>query len=93
MVRLNKNICIRCPSRIFLDLVIAISKAIHMIRYEEVDPSRFNDELKDMYSWSNVAERTEKVRMLKKETAAQHDSLWEGIVFPDKHHLLTLIIT
>ncbi|ORY92986.1 phosphatidylinositol N-acetylglucosaminyltransferase GPI3 subunit [Syncephalastrum racemosum] len=43
------------------DLVIAISKAIHMIRYEEVDPSRFNDELKDMYSWSNVAERTEKV--------------------------------
>lgn len=32
-----------------------------MIRYEEVDPSRFNDELKDMYSWSNVAERTERV--------------------------------
>ena len=65
----------------FLDLVIAISKAIHMIRYEEVDPSRFNDELKDMYSWSNVAERTEKVIMLKKETTAQHDSLWEGIIF------------
>ncbi|KAJ8660306.1 hypothetical protein O0I10_003763 [Lichtheimia ornata] len=43
------------------DLVLAISKAIHMIRYEEVDPSRFNDELKDMYSWSNVAERTERV--------------------------------
>ncbi|KAI9322449.1 hypothetical protein BX666DRAFT_2022925 [Dichotomocladium elegans] len=43
------------------DLVIAISKAVHMIRYDEVDPSRFNDELKDMYSWSNVAERTEKV--------------------------------
>lgn len=44
------------------DLVIALSKAIHMIRFDEVDPSRFNDELKDMYSWSNVAERTEKVK-------------------------------
>ncbi|KAI8144473.1 GlcNAc transferase [Fennellomyces sp. T-0311] len=50
------------------DMVIAISKAIHMIRYEEVDPSRFNDELKDMYSWSNVAERTEKVYDLISQT-------------------------
>lgn len=32
-----------------------------MLRLKEVDPSQFNDELKDMYSWSNVAERTEKV--------------------------------
>ena len=52
-----------------------------MIRYEEVKPSRFNDELKDMYSWSNVAERTEKVGMLKKEITAQHDSLWESSIF------------
>ncbi|KAH8552947.1 hypothetical protein BGW37DRAFT_487805 [Umbelopsis sp. PMI_123] len=43
------------------DLVIAVSKAIHMIRYEVVKPSSFNDELKDKYSWQNVAERTEKV--------------------------------
>ncbi|KAI9493679.1 GlcNAc transferase [Zychaea mexicana] len=50
------------------DLVIAISRAIHMIRYEEVDPRRFNDELKDMYSWSNVAERTEKVYDLISQT-------------------------
>ncbi|KAI7864557.1 GlcNAc transferase [Spinellus fusiger] len=43
------------------DLVIAVSKSIHMIKFGKVDPSLFNDELKDMYSWSNVAERTEKV--------------------------------
>ncbi|KAI8069995.1 phosphatidylinositol N-acetylglucosaminyltransferase GPI3 subunit [Gongronella butleri] len=43
------------------DLIMAISKALHLIRYGKVDPSKFNDELKDMYSWSNVAERTEKV--------------------------------
>lgn len=46
------------------DLVIAVSKAIHMIRYEVVKPATFNDELKDKYSWKNVAERTEKVCML-----------------------------
>ncbi|KAL1928635.1 hypothetical protein VTP01DRAFT_2421 [Rhizomucor pusillus] len=50
------------------DLVIAISKAIHMLRLKEVDPSQFNDELKDMYSWSNVAERTEKVYDLISQT-------------------------
>lgn len=33
-----------------------------MTRFKKVDPSKFNDELKDMYSWSNVAERTEKVK-------------------------------
>ncbi|CAO3660206.1 unnamed protein product [Umbelopsis vinacea] len=43
------------------DIVIAVSKAIHMIRYEVVKPATFNDELKDKYSWKNVAERTEKV--------------------------------
>ncbi|KAI8058671.1 uncharacterized protein B0P05DRAFT_581558 [Gilbertella persicaria] len=42
------------------DLVIAISKAIHMFRFGQIDPSKFNDQLKDMYNWSNVAERTEK---------------------------------
>ncbi|ORX42600.1 phosphatidylinositol N-acetylglucosaminyltransferase GPI3 subunit [Hesseltinella vesiculosa] len=42
------------------DLIMAISNALHLIRYGKVDPSKFNGELKDMYSWSNVAERTEK---------------------------------
>lgn len=32
-----------------------------MFRFGQVDPSQFNDQLKDMYNWSNVAERTEKV--------------------------------
>ncbi|KAI9299643.1 hypothetical protein BJ944DRAFT_46230, partial [Cunninghamella echinulata] len=50
------------------DLIIALSKALHMIRYNKVDPSKFNDELKDMYSWSNVTERTEKVYELISQT-------------------------
>ncbi|KAI8343860.1 hypothetical protein BC941DRAFT_386132 [Chlamydoabsidia padenii] len=50
------------------DLIIAISKALHMTRYKKVDPSKFNDELKDMYSWSNVAERTEKIYDLISQT-------------------------
>lgn len=44
-----------------IDLVIAVSKAIHTFRFGQIDPSQFNNQLKDMYSWSNVAERTEKV--------------------------------
>lgn len=32
-----------------------------MIQRKEVQPAKFNDELKEMYSWVNVAERTEKV--------------------------------
>ncbi|OZJ02913.1 hypothetical protein BZG36_04934 [Bifiguratus adelaidae] len=43
------------------DLVVAVSKAIHLIRSREVNPVTFHEELKEMYSWSNVAERTEKV--------------------------------
>ncbi|KAG1152426.1 hypothetical protein G6F37_001634 [Rhizopus arrhizus] len=43
------------------DLVIAISKAIHTFRFGKLDPSKFNNEIKDMYNWSNVAERTERV--------------------------------
>ncbi|CAO3634077.1 unnamed protein product [Cunninghamella blakesleeana] len=50
------------------DLIIAISKALHVIRYKKVDPSKFYDELKDMYSWSNVTERTEKVYDLISQT-------------------------
>lgn len=41
--------------------MIAVSKAIHTFRFGKIDPSQFNQELKEMYNWSNVAERTEKV--------------------------------
>lgn len=51
-----------------LDLVIAISKAIHMFKFGKVDPSKFNNEIKDMYNWSNVAERTEKVYLTISQT-------------------------
>ncbi|KAK4513952.1 uncharacterized protein ATC70_005959 [Mucor velutinosus] len=43
------------------DLVIAVSKSIHQYKYGKVDTTQFNDQLKEMYNWSNVAERTEKV--------------------------------
>ncbi|KAG9324491.1 hypothetical protein KVV02_006085 [Mortierella alpina] len=43
------------------DLVEAIERSIEMIQRKEVQPAKFNDELKEMYSWVNVAERTEKV--------------------------------
>ncbi|CAG8571888.1 16688_t:CDS:10 [Dentiscutata heterogama] len=49
------------------DLVNAVSKAIKMIRLKEVVPTKFHDEIKEMYSWSNVAERTEKV----------YDKIWK----------------
>lgn len=45
----------------FLDLVQALDRSIEMIQRKEVQPAKFNDELKEMYSWVNVAERTEKV--------------------------------
>lgn len=38
-----------------------------MIRLKEAVPTKFHDEIKEMYSWSNVAERTEKV----------YDKIWK----------------
>jgi phosphatidylinositol glycan class A protein len=35
--------------------------AIRKIRRKEVAPARFHDDVKQYYSWVNVAERTEKV--------------------------------
>ncbi|CAG8666310.1 3985_t:CDS:2 [Gigaspora margarita] len=49
------------------DLVNAVLKAIKMIRLKEAVPTKFHDEIKEMYSWSNVAERTEKV----------YDKIWK----------------
>ncbi|CAJ0843420.1 1628_t:CDS:2 [Entrophospora sp. SA101] len=43
------------------DLVNVVIKAIEMIRLKEVNPIKFHDEIKEMYSWVNIAERTEKV--------------------------------
>ncbi|KAG9292945.1 hypothetical protein G9A89_016307 [Geosiphon pyriformis] len=43
------------------DLVDAVSKAIEMIRLKKVIPAKFHDEIKEMYSWVNIARRTEKV--------------------------------
>jgi phosphatidylinositol N-acetylglucosaminyltransferase subunit A len=48
------------------DLVNAVTRAIKMIRLKEVIPVKFHDEIKEMYSWVNVAERTEKVSKLLK---------------------------
>jgi phosphatidylinositol glycan class A protein len=43
------------------DLVDAICRAIELIETNKVNPLAFHNDIKDMYSWDNVAERTEKV--------------------------------
>jgi len=43
------------------DLITALSKAITMIKFKEVTPAKFHDRIKKMYSWENIAERTERV--------------------------------
>ncbi|CAG8459624.1 6459_t:CDS:10 [Paraglomus brasilianum] len=43
------------------DLVKSVANAISMIKLKKVIPAKFHDEIKEMYSWVNVAERTEKV--------------------------------
>jgi phosphatidylinositol N-acetylglucosaminyltransferase subunit A len=42
-------------------LVESTLKAIQLIENKEVDASKFHDEIKDMYCWSDVATRTEQV--------------------------------
>ncbi|CAG8450479.1 15007_t:CDS:2 [Funneliformis mosseae] len=54
------------------DLVNAVARAIEMIRLKEVIPIKFHDEIKEMYSWVNVAERTEKV----------YDTIWQMRIPP-----------
>jgi len=46
---------------VFTDLVKSVANAISMIKLKKVIPAKFHDEIKEMYSWVNVAERTEKV--------------------------------
>ncbi|KAF1739428.1 Phosphatidylinositol N-acetylglucosaminyltransferase gpi3 subunit [Beauveria bassiana] len=43
------------------DLVLATGKAITAVRAGKVRTDRFHDEVKKMYSWDNVAQRTERV--------------------------------
>ncbi|KAJ3291010.1 hypothetical protein HK104_006377 [Borealophlyctis nickersoniae] len=43
------------------DLVESVSQAIHRVTTSPPDPDVFHDRVKNMYSWSDVAERTEAV--------------------------------
>lgn len=43
------------------DLVLATGKAITAVRAGKVRTDRFHDEVRKMYSWDNVAQRTERV--------------------------------
>jgi phosphatidylinositol N-acetylglucosaminyltransferase subunit A len=43
------------------DLVVATGKAIAALRANKVRTERFHDQVKMMYSWTDVAERTERV--------------------------------
>ncbi|KNC98673.1 phosphatidylinositol N-acetylglucosaminyltransferase SPT14 [Spizellomyces punctatus DAOM BR117] len=43
------------------DLVSSLSRAIETIRTDAPNPLRFHQRVKDMYNWSDVAERTEMV--------------------------------
>lgn len=43
------------------DLVTATSKAIAALRANKVRTEKFHDQVKVMYSWSNIAKRTERV--------------------------------
>ena len=42
-----------------VDLVRAIGEAVDNVR--DVDPHKFHEAVRDMYAWSDVAERTERV--------------------------------
>ena len=43
------------------DLVAATSKAIHALRHGRVRTDKFHEQVKQMYSWTDVAARTERV--------------------------------
>ena len=43
------------------DLVLATGKAITALRANKIRTEKFHDQVKMMYSWTNVAERTERV--------------------------------
>lgn len=43
------------------DLVRAVSRAVEHVRSGKHDPVKAHEELRGMYSWAEVAERTERV--------------------------------
>jgi phosphatidylinositol N-acetylglucosaminyltransferase subunit A len=43
------------------DIVAATMRAISALRNNKIHPERFHDQVKAMYSWTNVAQRTERV--------------------------------
>lgn len=53
--------CRPCTDEDAIDLVEAISRAIKHVRAGGHDPIRAHEELKGMYSWTDVAARTETV--------------------------------
>lgn len=44
-----------------IDLIAATSKAILTLRRKAVNPKLFHQEIRNMYSWNDIASRTEKV--------------------------------
>jgi phosphatidylinositol glycan class A protein len=44
-----------------LDLIRSVGQAIHAVHMKKVTPMRQHAEVKAMYSWANVAARTELV--------------------------------
>jgi phosphatidylinositol N-acetylglucosaminyltransferase subunit A len=43
------------------EIVMTVNRAVQMIRGREINTLKFHDEVRRMYSWMNIAERTEKV--------------------------------
>lgn len=46
---------------IVIDLVKAVTTAIHVIEHQGIDTSSFHEQVRRMYSWDNVAIRTENI--------------------------------
>ena len=44
------------------DIIKKLSAAISLINTKQIDSEQFHKRVSEMYSWENVAERTEKVR-------------------------------
>jgi phosphatidylinositol glycan class A protein len=57
-----------------IDVVRSLSSAIHRIRLGQYDPHAAHARVQDMYSWGNVAERTEAVYRSILEGPEQRDT-------------------
>jgi phosphatidylinositol glycan class A protein len=52
------------------DLVQTVGRAVSIVESKDVDPFEFHREVREMYSWNDVAERTEKVYEEMRQTDA-----------------------